>query len=47
MLENRAYKLNAQRQPGSKRGTFLYFYYDADGQLTCNELNSKLFNKLV
>ena len=47
MLENRAYKLNAQRQPGSKSGTFLYYYYDADGHLTCDELNSKLFDKLV
>lgn len=47
MSENRAYKLNAQRQPGSKQGTFLYYYYDADGHLTCDELNSKLFDKLV
>lgn len=47
MPENRAYKLNAQRQPGSKRGTFMYYYYDADGHLTCDELNSKLFDKLV
>lgn len=47
MPENRAYKLNAQRQPGSKQGTFLYYYYNADGQLTCDELNSKLFNKLL
>ena len=47
MSENRAYKLNAQRQPGSKRGTFMYYYYDADGHLTCDELNSKLFDKLV
>ena len=46
MPENRAYELNAQRQPGSKQGTFLY-YYDADGLLTCDELNSKLFDKLV
>ncbi len=47
MPENRAYRLNAQRQPGSKRGTFMYYYYDADGHLTCNELNRKLFDKLV
>ena len=47
MPENRAYKLNAQRQPGSKRGTFMYYYYDADGHLTCDELNRKLFDKLV
>ena len=47
MPENRAYKLNAQRQPGNKRGTFMYYYYDADGHLTCDELNSKLFDKLV
>ena len=47
MSENRAYKLNAQRQPGSKRGTFLYYYYDADGHLTSDELNRKLFDKLV
>ena len=47
MSENRAYKLNAQRQPGSKQGTFLYYYYNADGHLTCDELNSKLFDKLV
>ena len=47
MPENRAYKLNAQRQPGRKRGTFMYYYYDAEGRLTCDELNRKLFNKLV
>ena len=47
MSENRAYKLNAERQPGSKRGTFMYYYYDADGHLTCDELNCKLFDKLV
>ena len=47
MPENKAYKLNAQRQPGSKQGTFIYYYYDADGHLTCDELNSKLFDKLV
>lgn len=47
MPKNRAYKLNAQRQPGNKRGTFLYYYYDADGLLTCDELNRKLFDKLV
>ena len=47
MSENRAYKLNAQRQPGSKQGTFLYYYYDADGHLTCDELNRKLFDKLL
>lgn len=47
MPENRAYKLNAQKQPGSKNGTFMYYYYDADGHLTCDELNRKLFDKLV
>ena len=47
MPENRAYKLNAQRQPGSKQGTFLYYYYNADGHLTSDELNRKLFDKLV
>ena len=47
MPENRAYKLNVQRQPGSKRGTFMYYYYDADGHHTCDELNKKLFDKLV
>ena len=47
MPENRAYKLNAQRQPGNKRETFLYYYYNADGHLTCDELNCKLFDKLM
>lgn len=47
MPENKAYKLNAQRQPGSKQGTFIYYYYDAEGRLTCDELNRKLFDKLV
>ena len=31
MAENRAYKLNAQKQPGSKRGTYIYYYYDSEG----------------
>ena len=47
MSENKAYKLNEQRQPGSRSGTFLYYYYDADGHLTSDELNKKLFDKLV
>lgn len=47
MPENRAYKLNAQRQPGNKPETFMYYYYDADGHLICSELNSKLIDKLV
>lgn len=47
MHDNRAYKLNAQKQPGSKKGTFIYYYYDADGHFTSAELNEKLFDKLV
>ena len=47
MAENRAYKLNAQKQPGSKRGTYIYYYYDSDGHLTSAELSTKLFTKMV
>ena len=47
MAENRAYKLNAQKQPGSKRGTYIYYYYDSEGHLTSAELSTKLFTKMV
>ena len=47
MAENRAYKLNTQKQPGSKRGTYIYYYYDSDGYLTSAELSTKLFTKMV
>ena len=47
MAENRVYKLNAQKQPGSKRGTYIYYYYDSEGHLTSAELSTKLFTKKV
>ena len=33
MPETRAYKLNEQRQPGSRPGTLIYHYYGPDGRL--------------
>ena len=46
-MSRRPYELNARKQPGNKKCTFIYYYYDADGHLTSAELNKKLFDKLV
>lgn len=39
MPETRAYKLNEQRQPGSRPGTLIYYYYGPDGRLTSQEVS--------
>ena len=41
MPETRAYKLNEQRQPGSRPGTLIYQYYGPDGILTSQELHGR------
>lgn len=46
MPETRAYKLNEQRQPGSRPGTLIYHYYDPDGILTSQEVTEELFDAL-
>ena len=46
MPETRAYKLNEQRQPGSRPGTLIYHYYDPDGRLTSQEVSEELFDAL-
>ena len=47
MSENRAYKLNAQRQPRSQPRTFNDYHYAGDRHPTCDELNNNLFDKPV
>ena len=46
MPETRAYKLNEQRQPGSRPGTLIYYYYGPDGRLTSQEVSEELFDAL-
>lgn len=46
MPETRAYKLNEQRQPGSRPGTLIYHYYGPDGILTSQEVSEELFDAL-
>lgn len=46
MPETRAYKLNEQRQPGSRPGTLIYYYYGPDGILTSQEVSVELFDAL-
>ena len=46
MPETRAYKLNEQRQPGSRPGTLIYYYYGPDGRLTSQEVSVELFDAL-
>ena len=46
MPETRAYKLNEQRQPGSRPGTLIYHYYGPDGILTSQEVTEELFDAL-
>ena len=46
MPETRAYKLNEQRQPGSRPGTLIYYYYGPDGILTSQEVSEELFDAL-
>ena len=46
MPETRAYKLNEQRQPGSRPGTLIYHYYGPDGILTSQEVPEELFDAL-
>lgn len=46
MPETRAYKLNEQRQPGSRAGTLIYYYYGPDGRLTSQEVSVELFDAL-
>lgn len=46
MPETRAYKLNEQRQPGSRPGTLIYYYYGSDGRLTSQEVSEELFDAL-
>lgn len=46
MPETRAYKLNEQRQPGSRPGTLIYYYYGPDGILTSQEVTEELFDAL-
>lgn len=46
MPETRAYKLNEQRQPGSRPGTLIYHYYGPDGRLTSQEVSEELFDAL-
>lgn len=46
MPETRAYKLNEQRQPGSRPGTLIYYYYGPDGRLTSQEVSEELFDTL-
>ena len=47
MPETRAYKLNEQRQPGSRPGTLIYHYYGPDGILTSQEVTEELFDALL
>ena len=46
MPETRAYKLNEQRQLGSRPGTLIYHYYGPDGILTSQEVTEELFDAL-
>lgn len=46
MPATKAYKLNAQRQPGSSPGTLIYYYYGPDGRLTSQEVTEELFHVL-
>lgn len=46
MPENRAYKLNKQKQPASTEGKFLYYFYN-HGILTFAEVTEEQFDKLV
>ena len=46
MPETRAYKLNEQRQPGSRAGTLIYHYYGPDGRITSQEVSEELFDAL-
>ena len=46
MPETRTYKLNEQRQPGSRPGTLIYYYYGPDGRLTSQEVSEELFDAL-
>lgn len=46
MPETRAYKLNEQRQPGSRPDTLIYHYYGPDGILTSQEVTEELFDVL-
>lgn len=46
MPENRAYKLNKQKQPAPAEGKFLYYFYH-HGKLTSVEVTEEQFDKLV
>ena len=46
MPENRAYKLNKQKQPAPTEGKFLYYFYN-QGILTSAEVTEEQFDKLV
>ena len=46
MPENRAYKLNKQKQPVSTEGEFLYYFHN-HGILTSAEVTEEQFDKLV
>ena len=46
MPETRAYKMNEQRQPGSRPGTLIYHYYGPDGILMSQEVTEELFDAL-
>ena len=46
MPENRAYKLNKQKQPAPAEGKFLHYFYN-HGKLTSAEVTEEQFYKLV
>ena len=46
MPENRAYKLNKQKQPAPTEGKFLYYFYN-HGILTSAEVTEEQFDKLI
>lgn len=46
MKENKAYKLNKEKQPAEEKGKYLYYFYN-DQKLSCIDVDENQWEKLV